>query len=163
LDAKDVKDMNVGIIMAILAAIGWSFAIYTLKLLLDHSQVDVFAMATVRFAFLTIFTTFILIGMTIYQVFTESQNTKFKKVKTQKLIRKGNFFILGIAGVLSWGIGGIFFFTSIDMIGAGRASPISSINPFIAVILSVIFLKEHLTKLQIFGIFLATLGSIIVA
>lgn len=155
LSTEDNKTMNEGIIFAILAAVCWAVAIYTLKLLLDKPQVDVYAMATVRFAILTVFTG--LVWLSLHLMEKDEIEPKLRKNMSIK-----NFLILGCGGILSWGIGGVFFFSSIDMIGAGRASPISSINPLISVILGVILLKENLTKKQVIGIVLATIGSILV-
>ena len=71
--------------------------------------------------------------------------------------------VFGIGGILSWGIGAISFFTSIELIGAARATPISSINPLFSVILGILVLKEKLKPLQAIGIMLIIFGSIFVS
>ena len=61
-------------------------------------------------------------------------------------ITKKNIITLGVSGILSWGIGGVAFFQAIQLIGASRATPISSINPLVGSLLGFAFLKEQIRK-----------------
>ena len=152
------RSITIGIISAILGAIAWSFGILTLTILLDYPAVDSLSLATVRFTILTIIVGIIWICSLIYQKYI----LKIKIINIRDQIQPQKVFILGIGGIISWGIGGVSFFTAIELIDSGRATPISSINPLIAVLLGVILLKEKLNKTQIEGIILVTLGSILI-
>ena len=152
------REIKVGFILAILAAIFWSLAIFTLKIILDHPEIDVFTMATIRFAILTFFFLILWISNTLYRQQTGVKDPSFISIMDKKILTG-----LGVGGIISWGIGGVSFFFAIEMIGAARATPISSINPLISVIIGVLFLKERLTPVQVFGILLITLGSIIIS
>ncbi|MHA2298450.1 MAG: EamA family transporter [Candidatus Hodarchaeales archaeon] len=59
--------------------------------------------------------------------------------------------------------GSVSFFLSIDLIEASLATPISSINPLIAVIIGILVLKEKLNPIQAMGILLIVLGSITIS
>jgi len=152
------EEMKMGLALAVLAALFWSFAIYTLRLLLDYPDVDVYSLATVRFGILTFFFGIFWIINTLYR-----HQTGIVDPASLSHITKKVSFILGLGGILSWGIGGISFFSSIEMIGAGRATPISSINPLISVIIGILVLKEKISPLQAVGILLIIFGSIFVS
>jgi uncharacterized membrane protein len=49
------------------------------------------------------------------------------------------------------------------LIEASLATPISSINPLIAVIIGILVLKEKLNPIQAMGILLIVLGSITIS
>lgn len=151
------EGIKVGMLFAVLAALLWSFAIYTLRLLLDY-EIDVFSLATIRFGILTL-----LFGVLwIINTFYRHQRGIIDPASLSQMTRKVGF-VLGLGGIISWGIGAISFFSSIEMIGAGRATPISSINPLISVIIGVFILKEKLAPLQAVGILLIIFGSIFVS
>lgn len=58
------------------------------------------------------------------------------------------------SGMIGQGVGNAFFVTSMKMIGASRAMPISSIQPLITTVLAAAILGERVTLLQIVGTFL---------
>ncbi|UCG03913.1 MAG: DMT family transporter [Candidatus Heimdallarchaeota archaeon] len=157
-DSKSEEKLKVGLALAVIAAIFWSFGIYTLRLLLDFPEVDVYSLATVRFGLLT------SIFIIIWGINT-TYNYKIGKDDPASLehITKKVGLVFGIGGILSWGIGAISFFSSIELIGAARATPISSINPLISVIIGIAVLKEKLKPLQAIGILLMIFGSIFVS
>lgn len=155
---QNERDMKMGFVMAILAAVFWSLAIYTLRVVLDHPEVNVYSMATLRFAILTLFFVILWIGNTFYRQQAGIEDPSFISIMDKKVLSG-----LGLGGIISWGIGGVCFFFAIEMIGAARATPISSINPLISVIIGVLILKEKLTRLQAFGIILILIGSVIIS
>lgn len=64
----------------------------------------------------------------------------------------GSYFLLIVSGIIGIGLSDTFFFTSLNRIGAGLSAIVTSTySPFI-ITLSIIFLGERLTVLQIFGI-----------
>ncbi|MFX1536367.1 MAG: DMT family transporter [Promethearchaeota archaeon] len=152
------EDIKVGIGLAVTAAIFWSLGIYTLRLLLNFPEVDVYSLATVRFGMLTgLF--IVLWGVTTVYNYKQGKDDPASLAHITAKVG----IIFGIGGILSWGIGAISFFTSIEMIGAARATPISSINPLVSVILGILVLKEKLKPFQAIGILLIIFGSIFVS
>jgi DME family drug/metabolite transporter len=151
------SEIRLGIIISIVAAIFWSFAILTLDYLLEIPGVEVFSLATIRFGILTV------VMALCWLIFDKYQLHSKDKIRSRERISIREGLIFGITGILSWGLGAVTFFTSIELIGASRATPISSINPIIAVILGIIFLKEKFSTLQTLGIILVCFGTIIIS
>jgi drug/metabolite transporter (DMT)-like permease len=150
-------DIRRGLGLSIIAAVFWSFGILSLDYLLDIPGIEVFSLATVRFGILTILMILAWIVFDKYRLFSPDKT----KLNTQ--ISKRDVLIFGLTGILSWGLGALTFFTSLELIDTARATPISSINPLIAVILGVVFLKEKFSTLQAVGILLVCFGSIIIS
>lgn len=67
--------------------------------------------------------------------------------------------LLGMTGVFAYNV---FFFSGLQLIGAGRASLIISCTPLVITIFAAIFLRERLTPLKAFGVLLSLTGAIIV-
>lgn len=152
------QDIQAGIGLAVTAAVFWSLGVYSLRVLLDFPEIDVYSLATVRFGMLT---SLFVILWGINSIYNYSQGKDDPASLTHITMKVG--IVFGIGGILSWGIGAISFFTSIEMIGAARATPISSINPLVSVIIGILVLKEKLTSLQAIGILLIIFGSIFVS
>ncbi|MHA1215134.1 MAG: DMT family transporter [Candidatus Hodarchaeales archaeon] len=148
---------TLGTLLAILGAVGWGFAIFTLTFLLQIPGMESLTLATLRFGILTVLIGFIWIGTLFYN------KTQSNGKKISNYISKKNVLTLGLGGIISWAIGGVCFFISISMIDSVRAVPISSINPLIAVALGTLILGEKLNKVQFSGILLVTLGSILIS
>lgn len=68
---------------------------------------------------------------------------------------------IGIAGSIDYALGGILFFTSVHLVGAIKATILSSTSPLFIAPLSVIFLKEKLTKHVILGIITCSFGMLL--
>lgn len=153
--SSDLNDLRIGLTLSIIAAFFWSFGIISVRLILEFSDIDVFALATVRFGLLTI----IVFVFWIIQTFA----TRKEQRKPYITSTKKEIYVLGVGGILGWGIGAISFFTAMELIGASRATPISSINPLIAILLGILVLKEKLSPIQAIGIILVILGSLVVS
>lgn len=67
-----------------------------------------------------------------------------------------------VGGILSFGLGGLFFILSINFMNLSIASPISALTPVISTILSIIFLKEKIKKYIIIGTSLTVIGVIVI-
>lgn len=152
------EDIKIGLGLAVIAAVFWSLGIYTLRLLLDFPDVDVYSLATVRFGLLTLLFVMLWSTNSVYN-YTQGKDDPASLTYITKKVG----IVFGIGGILSWGIGAISFFSSIELIGAARATPISSINPLISVIVGIFVLKEKLKPLQAIGILLIVFGSIFVS
>ncbi len=151
------KIIREGLLLSILAAVFWSFGILSLDYLLEIPGVDVFSLATIRFSILTLI-------MALAWLFFDKLSLFFPVNTFSKTsIQSKDIFIFGLTGILSWGVGGVAFFKSIELIDASRATPISSINPVIAIILGIIFLKEKFSSIQAIGILLVCIGTIAIS
>ncbi|MCD6599946.1 MAG: DMT family transporter [Dehalococcoidia bacterium] len=64
----------------------------------------------------------------------------------------------GVSGVVNYAIGTVLFYLAMNHIGAAKASILSSISPLFIAPLSVVFLKEKLTKRVILGTIVCSLG-----
>ena len=74
----------------------------------------------------------------------------------------GVLALLGLT-ILSTVLGILFIFKGIEMIGASKASILSSIEPVTAVMLGSMFLNEVITKIKIFGFVLVLLSVIYIS
>ena len=70
------------------------------------------------------------------------------------------FLMLG--GIFGWTVAISALFTSLDLVGASIAVPLSSIYPMIAALLGVAVLHEKISFSQICGIFIIILGCIFI-
>jgi len=75
-----------------------------------------------------------------------------------KRYTRKNLIQAGASGVIGHAIGTVLFLLAMSHIGAAKASILSSISPLFIAPLSVIFLKEKLTKRVILGIIVCSLG-----
>ncbi|MHA1202918.1 MAG: EamA family transporter [Candidatus Heimdallarchaeaceae archaeon] len=88
---------------------------------------------------------------------------KNRGIKKPQAVRYKELGILMGGGVVSWCIGGVSFFTAVGMIGAGISTPLSSISPFIVLLLGSIFLKEKIKLPQIVGVAIIVGGSVLLS
>jgi DME family drug/metabolite transporter len=148
-----------GLLLSIGAAMFWSLAIITVDYLLEIPKVDVFvfSLATIRFGILTILISALWIIFDKYQLNAKEKGRVFAPFTRKEIL------VFGLNGILSWGVGAVSFFTAMELIGSARATPISSINPLVAVILGIIFLREKFSSLQAVGILLVCLASILIS
>ncbi|UCE13500.1 MAG: DMT family transporter [Candidatus Heimdallarchaeota archaeon] len=155
-ESKD--SMKAGLTLAVLAAIFWSFGITTLSIILEYPGIDVYSLATIRFGLLTL-----LFGLLwMINSFYRHYGGKIDPTSLSHLSKRDGF-VLGLGGIITWGIGAVSFFSSIEMIGAARATPISSINPLASFFVGIFILKERLSPLQVVGVLLIIFGSIFVS
>jgi len=66
---------------------------------------------------------------------------------------------LGLTGIFAYNI---FFFKGLQVVTAGRAGMIISLNPVSISVLSIIFFKEKITFLKVIGILLSLTGALVV-
>ena len=73
---------------------------------------------------------------------------------------KHNYLFLGLSGIVGFTIGDFFAFSSFKLLGPKLGSLYTTIAPFAALILSMIFLNESINALGIIGMFI-TIGGVI--
>jgi drug/metabolite transporter (DMT)-like permease len=82
----------------------------------------------------------------------------------EQLIRPepfSTYAILALSGIIGIGLGDTFLFASLNTLGAGRTGIVVCMySPFI-IILSIIFLNEHLTLLQFLGALLIIVAVLV--
>jgi len=155
LDESNVQKAPIfGISLALLAAFFWGGTIFFTRKLLEDSDIEVISMMGVRNG--------LMVVMAFIAAFSFSL-IKNKGVKKPQTARYKELGILMGGGVISWCIGGVSFFTAVGMIGAGISTPLSSISPFIVLLLGSIFLKEKIKLPQIIGVAIIIGGSMLLS
>ncbi|MHA1115393.1 MAG: DMT family transporter [Candidatus Heimdallarchaeaceae archaeon] len=143
-----------GMIFAILAALAWGFTIIFTKILLSFDGINVIPMLGIRNGIMIL-----IAGIGISISYLRNKLNKIDK----KLTSKKDLLFLILGGIVTWGAGGISFFTAVTLIGAARSTPISSISPFFVLLLGSVFLKEKISKLQLLGVVSIVCGSILLS
>jgi len=135
-----------GVISSIIAALCWGIGLTFLKVVLNEGTID------------PIFATFISrIGILPFLLFTVVAAGESHRLR--KLTRI-DVAILAAAGMLSLGLGGIFLFVSLTLIDASIAIPLSSISPFLSLILASLYVGEKLGAKIVIGTSLIVTGII---
>lgn len=135
-----------GIIFALLAGLCWAVGINLLKLALYDIDPLVLNVVRLPFAVLVlVITTLVRKGLVEYRRYTPKY-----------LIQ------IGVAGLLDYAVGSVLFLVAMQLTGAIKASILSSISPLFLAPLSIIFLKEKLTKRVILGTIVCALGILLI-
>ncbi|MHA1302968.1 MAG: DMT family transporter [Candidatus Heimdallarchaeaceae archaeon] len=152
---KQSRKINIqGVIYSLLAAIFWGSTIVCTKILLTFDKIFVIPMLGVRNGLMITVAGLIL----LFDIIHKKTNRAEIQISTRK-----DFLFLASGGIITWLGGGFSFFTAVNLIGAARSTPISSISPFIVLLWSFLFLKEKIVKLQILGVAFIVLGSILLS
>ncbi|MHA1347589.1 MAG: DMT family transporter [Candidatus Heimdallarchaeaceae archaeon] len=159
-ETKELDKINkkkapiLGIGLALLAAIFWGGTIFFTRKLLEDPNIEVISMMGIRNGLMVIMAFVAAISFSLI---------KNKGVKKLQSIQYKELGILMGGGVISWCIGGVSFFTAVGMIGAGISTPLSSISPFIVLLLGSIFLKEKIKLSQLIGVALIVGGAVLLS
>ena len=89
-------------------------------------------------------------------IFVIKKYGKFPRVNFSQILL---IICLGLTGIVGFGF---FFFLGLKYITAGRASIITSLNPSLITLLSILILREKFTTFKLTGITLSLAGAIIV-
>ncbi len=138
-----------GIVLALIAGIGWAVATVTLKL--GVMEMDPLVAGAIRISSAAI----VLLSFTLSQ-----------RKRGALQLRKYGSPSLALAltsGLISPGMGMVFFITAIQLLGAGKTAVLSATSPFLLLPFSVFILKERLTRLTLIGIFTGVTGICLVA
>ena len=153
---KNVKktNMSLGIILSFLAAIFWGGTIFFARLILEDPNVEVISMMAIRNGLMVAGAALLV----AFRAIIQKRNIKKELLPWQK-----ETGILAVGGALAWLAGGISFFTAVKHIGAGISTPLSSISPFIVMLLGGFFLKEKISLSQLIGACLIVIGSVVLS
>ncbi|MCG3221359.1 MAG: DMT family transporter [Candidatus Heimdallarchaeota archaeon] len=146
--------MLLGIILAFLAAFFWGGTIFFSRLLLEDPNIEVISMIAVRNGLM-------VAGAALLVAFRAI--ILKKNIIKDLLPMQKETGILALGGALAWCVGGISFFTAVKHIGAGMSTPLSSISPFIVMLLGGFFLKEKISLPQLVGVLFIVIGSIVLS
>ncbi|MCG3226108.1 MAG: DMT family transporter [Candidatus Heimdallarchaeota archaeon] len=146
--------MLLGIILSFLAAFFWGGTIFFTRLLLLDPNVEVISMMAIRNGLMVAGAAlFVLIRAIILK----------KNIIKELFPMHKETGILAFGGAVAWCAGGISFFTAVKLIGAGISTPLSSISPFIVMLLGGFFLKEKISLPQLIGVLFIVAGSIVLS
>lgn len=153
-DKTKKKLIPIGIGFSITAALFWGLAIVFNRLILEDQSIDILPLMGLRNG--------LMVVVSAALVFIRPLINK-EKYKSKIFAPKKEALILMGGGVISWCIGGVSFFTAVKIIGAGYSTPISSISPFIVMLLGGLFLKEKISYPQMIGVAIIVAGSIVLS
>lgn len=135
-----------GIGYAVATSVSWGIATSMIKIALK--QVDAFALTIVRIAIIALF--FLPLGLAIEGV-------------PRRDSAKAIFILAIVTGVLGWGIGMYLFIYSISAIGVSITAIATALTPVLAQITTKLFTKEHLSKNNIIGALMISVGIVVSA
>jgi drug/metabolite transporter (DMT)-like permease len=140
-----VKNELLGTILAILTAVVSGFSIIANKVFIVDLDPAIFTF--IRALFIGIF--FFIIS----SFECKFDYKKFKKVSWTYLI---------VIGLIGGAIAFLFFFTGLKLTTGGRAAFLHKTLPIYATILAFIFLKEKITKKQVYALIVMLIGLILI-
>jgi len=133
---------RLGIILAIGAALGWTFS--TIFLRIGVQSVDVFVAGTFR---LSLTALILLVWRTVWM-----------EVPPYRNYGGWAMIVLTVAGVIGTGLGSVFYLTAVQQAGATLAATVASAAPLFATPISVVFLGEKLSGRNIIGMLMCVAG-----
>ena len=145
--ASNSKVTLLGIISSIVAAVFWGIALTILKVVLNSGNVDPILVA--------FFGRLALLPLLLLVVIASGESGQLRR------LTKLDITVFGIAGILSSGLGVIMLFTSLSMIDASIAIPLSSITPFISILLASFYIREKVGFKIIVGTSLIVTGIVL--
>ncbi len=139
-----------GMIMALTVALFWGTTIFTVRYILLIPGTEAIGLTGIRVAQIGI-------GALIAYLFTRKSDSE-----ETEIFNKKSWMYMGISGILGFVIGASALFLSIQSIGAGIATPISSTNPVVSVSIGMMFGWELKDMRKIVGTILSVIGTIII-
>ena len=139
------KVFRIGVLLVAIAPFFWAITVICYKIAL--ADMDVFTANAIRMTAL---------GLSLYI---------YVSLKGQRCMASGRkaFLLVSSAGMANYVIGGTMFLVGLMMIGASRASPISSGTPFFTMLFAYFFLNEKLKRSYILGGVLIVAGVILIS
>jgi DME family drug/metabolite transporter len=133
--AKGETNIRLGVSMAIVAAFLYAFSIVATKTGLK--DVDPFQSALISMPVP-------LALLYIYYSLNKGAGTIFK-------LKKEAYLLLGLGGIVGMGFGSYFFFVSLTMIGAAKATGLAAITPVLSSLIALVTLKEKINPALVIG------------
>jgi drug/metabolite transporter, DME family len=139
-----------GGILALVAAVAWTLGAIALKL--GVTNMDTFVAAAIR----------IPVSALALTVLVLSRRRKDGTLQFRQYGRR-NVFLAACAGILAYGVAAVGYVTAMQLIGAGKTVLITTMAPILILPLSILFLKEKLTRYGVFGVLTCVAGVCLVA
>lgn len=140
-----MKNELLGTILAILTAVVSGFSIIANKVFIV--DLDPIVFTSIRALFIGI------VFFVISSIECKFEYKKFKKVSWKYLIA---------IGLIGGAIAFLFFFTGLKLTTGGRAAFLNKTLPIYATVLAFIFLKEKITKKQVYALIVMVIGLILI-
>lgn len=134
-DSRGEKNVRLGVSLAVLAAFLYAFSIVATKTGLK--DVDPLQSALISMPIPLALLYF------VYSI-SESPGAIFK-------FKKEAYILLGLGGIAGMGFGSYFFFVSLTLIGAAKATSLAAITPFLSSMMALVTLKEKLNPVLVLG------------
>ncbi|MGQ9720064.1 MAG: DMT family transporter [Candidatus Jordarchaeum sp.] len=144
-NSVNVKDDKKGVILAIITAVTWSIGIILLNAAL--TEINYYLANAIRLP--------ILVGFLAAAILYSGRGKMLVKASRKE------WFMLGLAGTVALGVGGVAFLAGISIIGATNSAAISAVTPLFSTVFSFYIIKERITPRIVVGAILAPLGVII--
>lgn len=138
-----MKSRNLAIIALFIVQLLYGLNYTLAKTIMNENYVKPFGLVLLRVAGATIL--FWLLGV-------------FFKTKT---VERKDFLKLFYAAVFGVFINMLLFLKGLEFTSPIHASTIMTITPIVILVLSVIILKEHITRLKVFGVVLGFIGALV--
>jgi drug/metabolite transporter (DMT)-like permease len=136
------------------AAVCWGTSVVLVRIILAVEGSDPVSLTGVRV---------FLIGLIAIIIFLfQKSSGNIKTDIRNKSEKNHSFLVLGISGLVGWVIGSTVFFFAVQNIGASIPTPISSLNPIIAVLIGYYLKLEKINRNQFIGVLFSVLGTIII-
>lgn len=139
-----------GMIMALIVALFWGTTIFTVRFILLIPGTEAIGLTGIRVAQIGI-------GALIVYLFTRKSDSE-----DTDIFNKKSWMFMAISGILGFVIGASALFLSVQSIGAGIATPISSTNPVVSVTIGMMFGWEQKDMRKVIGTILSVIGTIII-
>lgn len=136
-----------GVVLALLAGVCW--AVSTVLIAPGAQGLDSVMVASIRVPALSL----LLWGI------VAARGTAPKLLT----LSRREWAILVVGGFIGWGLGSVLFVLSVALLGPTRSAALTSASPLVALPMSVVFLKERVTRPMLLGTALTVLGIALVA
>lgn len=134
-NSRGEKNIRLGVSLAVLAAFLYAFSVVATKTGLK--DVDPFQSALISMP-IPLALLYLAYSM------NDSPRAIFK-------FKKEAYILLGLGGIAGMGFGSYFFFVSLTLIGAAKATSLAAITPFLSSMMALVTLKEKLNPALVLG------------
>lgn len=136
---------RIGAALALIAAVWWALSLVTLRIAL--LKAPVLPIVTVRM---------ILVSAVLGLMSITRNNYKIRFPVSRRML-----YVALVSGVWGIGFGSFLFFSSMDLIGAAKATAISATYPLFTGLLGTLVLKERMTIGRLVGAISVTAGLVL--
>ena len=137
-----------GILAVLGTSLCWACGVSIFKIILANT--DPFILASVRMLFL-------LPVLGIFMILP------FGKKSPSRNLTRFNILTMFLGGLITIGVGDTFYLVGLEITKANVAAPLASTTPLFAAIITILFLKEEVSKRVLVGTFFVTAGIMLLS